>query len=157
MIGLKSSVSGSRRARRERAGFALSALLFWVVGAELLPGAHLAFHASLAAHTHDGGATNDLDASRCHSEDGAQHCHRAPRQSRLGWDRAADATPSARPLEQAHGAGSLAHRQLAFQRSAPALAPIAAAPFVELDVLGAPAPQYAYVLARAPQTRGPPT
>lgn len=149
----------SRRAQRLRAYAAFAATFLWVVGAELLPGAHLALHGSLGAHTHAGTSTvasTAQRAERCHADADGAHCHAGRKESRLGWDRAADAHDAARPLDLAHGAGSLAHRGLAFQRPALALAPLAPAPFVELLRAAAPAPLRAHGVQRAPQTRGPP-
>jgi len=141
---------------------ALAATTLWVAFVELLPGAHLALHSSLAVHTHAGASTiadaaaEATSGARCHDDEAGAHCHRAARRSVLGWDRPADLRDTARAVDPAHGAGSLAHRGLAFQRPALTLAPLAPAPFVELAHVVAPAPLRAHGLARAPQTRGPP-
>ena len=150
----------TRRVQRLRAWAAFAATFLWVLGAELLPGAHLALHASLGAHTHSDTSTVATRAQRperCHADADGSHCHTRRTESRLGWDRAAEIHDAARPLDLAHGKGSLAHRGLAFQRPALALAPLASAPFAELLRVDPPPPLRAHGAARAPQTRGPPT
>ena len=148
--------------QRLRVSLALTVTALWVVFVELLPGAHLAMHSSLAAHTHDGAATiadgadEPTSGARCHGDDAGAHCHRAPRRSALGWDRPADLHDEARAVDPPHGAESLAHRGLAFQRPTPSLAPLAPAPFVEFARVVETAPRYAHPLARASQPRGPP-
>jgi len=148
--------------QRLRVSLALTVTALWVAFVELLPGAHLAMHSSVAAHTHEGAATiaegpgEPTAGARCHDEEAGAHCHRAARRSALGWDRPADLHDTARAVDPAHGAGSLAHRGLAFQRPTPSLAPLTPAPFVERAPVFEATARYAHPLARAAQPRGPP-
>jgi hypothetical protein len=133
-----------------------AALTLWVLGAEVAPSLHLAWHAALAPHTHDAAPRDASAEGRCHDEGAGAHCHHAPRRSTRGWDRPADAQDAARPREPAHGDGSLAHRALAFLRPAPGMAPLVEAPFVALAPPFVQASLRGHAPARAPSTRGPP-
>jgi hypothetical protein len=146
---------GARRARVVRVVAASAALTLWVLGAELGPSLHLAFHASLAPHTH-GPVEASPASDRCHDEGAGAHCHRAPRRSTRGWDRPAEAHDAASDEGPEHGAQSIAHRAVAFLRPALPVSPVVEAPFTAL----APAPWHVSLRAHArrcaPTTRGPP-
>ena len=105
---------GGRRTART---LALVAAVLWLAGIELVPNLHLALHASLAAHTHDGDTT--VFAPHHHA-DGSEHRvvmragHRV--HARGTHDLA---------LELEHGAHSLAHHAAALQPApAPLLVPL---------------------------------
>jgi len=105
---------GGRRTART---LALVAAVLWLAGVELVPNLHLALHASLAAHTHDGDTT--VFAPHHHA-DGSEHRvvmragHRV--HARGTHDLA---------LELEHGAHSLAHHAAALQPApAPLLVPL---------------------------------
>jgi hypothetical protein len=135
---------------------ASAALTLWLVGAELGPSLHLAWHASLAPHTHGAAEPAQAAPSECHDEGGGTHCHRAARRSTRGWDRPADRHDAARNKAPQHGAGALAHRAIAFLRPAPPLPPLAESPFLALAPPSVYVSLRAHALPRAPSMRGPP-
>jgi hypothetical protein len=132
------------------------ALALWTFGAELGPSLHLALHATLAPHTHGASVPAQAEPLACHDEGVGAHCHRAPRRSTRGWDRPADRHDAARSESPRHGAGSLAHRAVAFLRPPPPLQPLAESPFVALAPVSEHVSLRAHDVPRAPSTRGPP-
>lgn len=138
---------------------AIAALVLWVLGIELLPGLHVAAHALLPAHHHGDADAKawrvtetkrpDLVArgSQCHDHGGdSGHCHEQPAEAP---DEDGDS-----PLE--HGAGSLAHGQLAL--AAPPPPPILprGTACSHVDVVGAPAFAARATAPRTVRQRGPP-
>jgi hypothetical protein len=101
---------GGRRTARV---IALVAALLWVTGVELVPNLHLALHASLAAHTHEGDTTVFTPH---HHADGSEHRVVMRAGHRVHARSAHDLA-----LELEHGAHALAHHAMALQ---PAPAPI---------------------------------
>jgi len=106
---------------RRRAYLAFLACLMWIFGVEALPSLHVAMHAHIGAHRHEGALvipieTSDTDAQVDeHGAPLAEHQQQAPAPDRRA---AHDAHARlARALD--HGHGSAAHRDAALH--APAL------------------------------------
>jgi len=105
---------GGRRTART---LALVAVVLWLAGVELVPNLHLALHASLAAHTHDGDTT--VFAPHHHA-DGSEH-----RVVMRAGHRVHARSTHDLALELEHGAHSLAHHAAALQPApAPLLVPL---------------------------------
>jgi len=81
---------------------ALMGVVLWLGGVELTPNLHIALHASLAEHTHDGDSVIFEHA----------HAHRAQTLAERRHELA---------LRLEHGAHSLAHHHIAMQPAAPPL------------------------------------
>lgn len=120
-----------RRPGGGRATAAVVACLVWLVGVELLPGAHLASHGHLGAHDHGhrhgAPAASDAlvvrvhtDAARAvHSHEGVLHRH--DDRPIGGGDLTGSHAEGAPPAAPGHGDHSLAHRALALATPPPAL------------------------------------
>ncbi len=124
-----------RRSQLARRRLAAIASLVWLVGFEVLPNLHLAWHDRMGAHHHDGDApASDALTVRVHARgssaeaslhvhDGAVHRHDLAVHDAAGFvdhdavagDRGAPRTPLG------HGQHSLAHRSLAFASPPPVL------------------------------------
>jgi hypothetical protein len=108
---------------------AVLALLVWLLGVEVLPDLHLATHAWLPAHHHDGDAPpsdelvvtvhGDRTAAALHAHDGSVHGHGvAARATVPDRDAIHREDPARHP---GHGQHSAAHRALALLAPAPVL------------------------------------
>ncbi|HUQ06474.1 MAG TPA: hypothetical protein VM261_28420 [Kofleriaceae bacterium] len=116
-------------APRRRRRLAVMACLVWLLGVEVLPDAHLATHAWLPAHKHDGDAPvstelavtvhADSTAAWAHAHDGMLHQHGAARHADRDRDGIGRSEPAPAP---GHGQHSLAHHALALAAPAPAIA-----------------------------------
>ncbi len=117
---------GIHRGRR-RAYLAFLACLMWVFGIEALPSLHVAMHAHIGAHRHEGGLVIPIETSDPADLDAQVDEHGAP----LTGEQAPPApAPDHRAARDAHarfaraldhGHGSAAHRDLALHPPAPAM------------------------------------
>jgi hypothetical protein len=94
-------------AHRRQRRLAAAAVLLWIVGFELLPGAHLVLHDDLAAHRHD--ADDAVGGG-----DGAWHTD-------AGAPRSAEHERAGETPGRPHGQHSLAHRGIAVHTPPPVL------------------------------------
>jgi hypothetical protein len=93
--------------------------LLWLAGFEALPLAHLAFHAELGPHSHDG----EAGALHCHGS----ICHGDGEDAAPAGDRGPAPAPD-------HGEHSLAHRSLAAHTPPPGLPPLPCARLLPVRV-----------------------
>jgi hypothetical protein len=119
-----------RTATSRRRRLAVMACLVWLLGVEVLPDLHLATHAWLPAHQHDGDAPNSTElamtvhaettaaAAAAHAHDGVLHRHGAAQHRGRDQD---DLEGSERAPAPGHGQQSLAHHALALAAPAPAI------------------------------------
>lgn len=110
-----------------RSGLAVIAIAVWVGGFELAPAAHVAFHGLLPAHRHGDGH------GHVHEAEGHGGFDRVARLRALGEAGGLARASKARPagargatgeLPAEHGAGALAHRDLAAGGAPPGLPPV---------------------------------
>jgi hypothetical protein len=161
------------RSLRRRRGFAATACVLWLLGVELLPNLHLAFHED--DHTH--GEAGEIVVAHVaiedhsHAQPDEPHEHGDAHHSELAYDEGDVTVVVEEPApprrkhrdrlaiddrELAHAASGLAHRQAALHRPAPPL--LAPLPVVRTSwwVIDAPIERtYETSLAR-PTARGPP-
>jgi hypothetical protein len=152
-------------ARRHRRWLAATACLLWLLGVEVLPNLHLAFHTD--DHTHDADGTIVVVAAH-----GAEHAaaHAAERDHDHLHDRAA-ADHGARPRARrdrtdgpatidlapsAHAAAGVAHRAIALHRPPPPLLEPLAVLRAAWQVEHRPVSQLHDSLRARPNARGPP-
>jgi hypothetical protein len=122
----RAALHGAHRRQRR---LATAAVLLWIVGFELLPGAHLVLHDDLAAHHHDGDDAGGGDGGSAasglrvtirtgelpHRElDGAWHTD-------AGAPRSAEHERAGETPGRPHGQHSLAHRGIAVHTPPPVL------------------------------------
>lgn len=118
------------RPERSRHRLAVMACLVWLLGVEVLPAFHLATHAWLPAHRHEGDAPlstemvvtvrSDATAATAHVHEGVFHRHGgAPARSGRGEDLSFER--SDRAPDPGHGQHSLAHHTLALRAPAAAI------------------------------------
>jgi hypothetical protein len=139
--------------QRYRRAYAVIAALLWLVGVEVIPNVHLAYHAD--DHTHDAtsGAIVRVTFAQHAHDDGTVHAHAAesgPKRTNREHAILDDEVPSG------HAAAGLAHRAAALhQPPPPALAPIEVPPN-EHRIAAAPAARLASRSLARPAARGPP-
>lgn len=138
-----------RRAHHDHRAFAICAALLWLLGVEVLPNLHLAFHAD--DHTHDRDGTI---VTLGHHQDGdeADHHHYPPLGDSPSKKRelAFDDAPSG------HAAAGIAHRAAALHQPPPPLTAPLALPHVEGWRHAQPNARIASALRARPAARGPP-
>jgi hypothetical protein len=98
------------RTTRQRAYLALVACVLWVAGIEVLPSIHLAMHAHMGAHRHEGNTIVLLDD---HGRDTAETLDVDPDEPPAAQPRTADTIHARLARQLDHGHGSAAHRDLA--------------------------------------------
>src|SRR5688572_30414948 len=150
MIGRRFHTQGRRR------WFAATACVLWLLGVEVLPNLHLAFHADDHSHGADGAIVHD--AAHDHADDhGHDHGAAAGGHGDPGARRDRDDAPSALDhAPSAHTVAGIAHHAIALHRPPPPLLeplPVLRAAWrVEHD----PARSLHDALRARPNARGPP-
>ena len=148
---------GSRSRRRR--GFAASACFLWLLGVEVLPNLHLAFHDD-DDHTHAStGMIVKVSFNEPHDHGDGIHTHDEHDASAISASdskRKASDQVAIGQFETNHAAAGLAHHALALHRPAPPL--IAPLPVDRLILWVSDAPIERPVLASTtrPSARGPP-
>jgi hypothetical protein len=161
---------GVSRHLRGRRAYALFACVLWLVGVEVLPNLHLAFHDASAPHEHTATATvvivSYATVDHRHA-DGTVHSHAASLEDLPQLERS-PAPPRARPRHrdrgqlaierpaETHAATGLAHHALALHEPPPPLLdPVAPLP-IGTDVVFALHGRPAIAFAGSALARGPP-
>jgi hypothetical protein len=118
------------RTERSRRRIAVMACLVWLLGVEALPALHLAAHAWLPAHHHDGDVPlstemvvtvrSDATAASAHTHEGVLHRHGDARAHPRGDEDLGFERPDRAP-DPGHGQHSLLHHTLALRAPAAAL------------------------------------
>jgi hypothetical protein len=103
-------------AQRRRRWFAATACVLWLLGVEVLPNLHLAFHADDHSHGADGTIVHDHDHGAAHHHDGAGEHDAVARGDR---DDHAGSTLDHAP--STHTAAGIAHHAIALHRPPPPL------------------------------------
>ncbi len=148
---------------RSRSCLGLLAALIWLLGIELLPGAHVALHAHLAPHSHDGDPTPTVVSKpgaavtvRVSHVEGSPELRRSERPTPARRPASDDPTMAMPRPDPVHGRYSLAHRAILFHAPPPALlvpTPIWIATRVDPPAPGGHAP---LPIGVEPASRGPP-
>ena len=134
---------------RARRVYAVTALVLWLLGVEVLPNLHLAFHGD--DHTHgEHGEIRSYEQRLAHAlahAEGEAHDHR---RSTHGREAQIDLAP------HGHAAGGIAHRAIALLDPPPPITTPVAAPLAEAWQHAEPAARIAAAWRSRPTARGPP-
>ena len=135
---------------RRNSAIALATIVAWLLGVEVLPNLHLAFHAD--DHTHGHGGTilayhQRLAHALAHAN--GEH-HDEPRDARESKELAFDHAP------HGHIAGGISHRAIALLDPPPPITTPIALPHADTWQHAAPNERIASTHAARPSARGPP-
>jgi hypothetical protein len=154
-------------ARRQRRWLAATACLLWLLGVEVLPNLHLAFHADDHTHEADGTivvvTTHEAEHAAAHAAE-RDHDHLHGLAVDLDVDDGAararrDRTDGPATIElapSAHAAAGALHHALALHRPPPPLVEPLAVVRAEWQIEHRPAGRIHDVLRARPNARGPP-
>lgn len=149
-----------RDRRQHRRAFALTALVLWLLGVEVLPGLHLATHEGDHTHAADGtivahGHDHDDELARlhalAHAQAGTECLHAgarrpAKRRGQLAIDR----------VPHGHAAAGIAHHATALLDPPPPITAPVWAPHAETWCHAAPTTRAPTATTARPSARGPP-
>lgn len=124
------------RAHTRRRSFAISAVLLWLLGVEVLPSIHL------ATHTHD--HTHAADGTMIFEHHELDDDHDGP--SQLAFDH----------VPHGHAAAGIAHHATALHQPPPPILTPVTAPIAETWTHAAPTARVSIAHASRPTARGPP-
>ncbi len=146
--------------QRRRRWFAATACVLWLLGVEVLPDLHLAFHADDHTHGHDGAihhlAAHDHDAAHAaHDHHDHDHGHGAVTPEHR-WRRDRTDGPSFDHAPSVHAAAGVAHHAIALHRPPPPLLEPLPVPRAAWRLEREPEAPFHGALRARPNARGPP-
>ena len=134
-----------RASRHRRRAIAICGVLLWLLGIEVLPNLHLAFHAD--DHTHEPDGTIVAHGHPHHGEDADHHHARSDGdEPQLAFDH----------VPSGHAAAGIAHRATALRQPPPPVVAPVATPHAELWLHAQPRARIASAAHARPTARGPP-
>ena len=142
--------------QRRRRWFAATACVLWLLGVEVLPNLHLAFHADDHTHDEDGIIVRDAHAHTAAHAEHRHHDHGTVTREHRPHDRRADGASVVDLAPSGHTAAGIAHRAIALHRPPPPL--LEALPVLRAAWQLEHQPEQALhdALRSRPNARGPP-